>query len=425
MKLVFKPSGTLLRLQFKNTTSAPVTITQVQVKTNTFVDQWRYTLGMGDLDGTPTVSTPLSQNTYTWTVPAGTVIPVYQSGTKPTSLFVWVKGATHSDEAKTTFSVVASQGGFPDIFQSADVLKPGTMTVPITLSPSKFLGSFDGSSNAGSMNSACTPTDKLASLPSEGANNYVKLMSQSGVFVSTYGIDTKDKANAAQIHQSYEWWMETYGPGRHSDYYLPSVHELGTIFPSENAAPNTTASYAFYSTTVKEVTERVQFGEDTELVEAKSTYKGSGTSVANKAVYALRFYDYANNSKRTAFRYEFIQLSSGSKPWTLKITARHLGSAGNYTIDDVSNESFWTSSPRNRNDVTKTLISFGSKSLRASTNNFEVDNFGTSASFTTRSFHLEQQNPIVSSFSRNSVISMNRNTSRYNYPAILFRKGGC
>lgn len=426
VKLVFQPSGTLLRLHLKNVTSAPVTITQVQVKTNVFVDQWRYTLGTNDLSGTPIVPTPLSQQSYAWTVPAGTVIPVYQSGMKPKSLFVWVKGAPYSGEAKTTFSVVASQGGFPDVFQSTDVLKPGTMTVPITLSPSKFLGNFDGSGNAGSMSSACTPTDRLAGLPSDGTNNYVKLVSQTGDFVNTYVLDTKDKVLAAQIHHSYDWLMQTYGPGRHSDYYLPSVHELGTIFPSENANPNASSSYPVYAQTIKDVTERVQFGEDAELVEVKSTYKGSGMSAPNKVVYALRFYGYANNTKRTAFRYEFIKLNVGDKPYALKITARHLGpTTGSHTISDIAQESYWTSSPGNTNDVTRTLIALGSKSVYTGTQQAMINNFGTNCSFATSSVHPQQGNSLLVAFSRNDISGYSRNTSQSGFPTILFKKGGC
>lgn len=120
--------------------------------------------------------------------------------------------------------------------------------------------------------------------------------------------------------------------------HLPSAYEFAQLFPNPT---NNVKCINFGSRSGKKditVTERVALGRNNGgYQEYRSTYR----STAGKVVYALRHVGHGNHY-RTAFRYE-LQSDHTGVGIVVKVQAYLLGSQGEVTIDQVSDEAWWRS----------------------------------------------------------------------------------
>lgn len=219
-----------------------------------------------------------------------------------------------------------------------------------------------------------TPLNKLTTTGTP--SHIVKFMSStSNNFVDARAFDNATDIKNSDILFTQSDAIKRYGPASStntSPYYLPTIWELGAIFPSQRVGFSIYQSYNFADSDIT-VNELVQFEPGQQVAKRKrvtSSYKASGG-----VLYADRFKNYAggmeNNSKRTVFRYEYIKikdLADGTALNGLKITTRYLGNDGDASGYDTEN--FWTDPSKNAHDVTAVFPALGHRAASTGINGY-------------------------------------------------------
>lgn len=208
----------------------------------------------------------------------------------------------------------------------------------------------------------------LNTLPTTGGPTYAaKVMdATTNSFIDPLAFSTAE-AYPSSIYYTHEEALAAYGSSTDKPYYLPTIWELGTIFPSQKSGDDRGQACYFTgggNANGTPIVEKVQFTKDAAPVEVTSEYRGAGGS--SKIVYALRFSGYDGNSKRTAFRYEYFkikELANGTPLHGLKVTTRHLGNAGD--SNSYNTEAYWTNPSKSMQDVTVTYPALGHTSAEA------------------------------------------------------------
>lgn len=403
-KLRFKPSGTILRFQLSNKLTTPVKVTKLCVKTNVFVDQWRYNLKTGVttpnklFHGEPmeNVALPLSQEQrYEWTLPAPVTVPA-ATGTTPGKLndwyYVWVMGTNNLPTSKKTVVSVASEGntGYADVFMSEESLKLGTQSVALELRPNDFTADFGACIDQGALQPKPTveyksPLSYLKTINKDG-KNYV-LVAAGGSserggpirFVDPTLIHRDMGGGFNDYYYKYVEAISIFNDGKQGEitngvsiselqygeyhidrktieegkYGMPTAYELGTIFPGVVVGVPGDKDITHNPNLVERtiLREQVQFIGEKDIVETYSEYS---IPTQSSPVYALRFTNIPG--KKTAYRYANEYLG-GSNGHVLHITTRIIGNAP--TPDNWNDESYWTSN--NSNDVTVTFRNLGTR----------------------------------------------------------------
>lgn len=411
--LYFKPNGTILRLQLLNSQTQKVKITQIKVKTNAFVEQWQYNFANGlvqenKLMGGELLSgtLPLEEQNYTWTLEQPITLNAASnaSNAEPTKsqwLYTWVMGTksfvgprkiefTLQGEGSTTYSAV---------FKTSAALKDGqTMWIPLTVSSSKVGADF-GSAADGPLGEEAVFTNPLAHLvTTDGVNKYAMVVKGTGAPFTL--VDPSQVSGISEpIYYTYAEAMASFQNGIEvsgKKYGLPTIHELGTIFPTQVATNLDHQVYNFTNTALKTVQESVQFIGEQDLTTVTSHYKGSDDGT----LYGLRFDNVP--SKKMAFRYSHAN-------GYVKVTARYLGEQPSPDMNVLATPEYWSS-----NNVGDMEVSFRLLGFQNTPNTFSrFGHYWSSTDTSGRARYLYLSSGAVNGFSHVGV------SSDYRFTVIL------
>lgn len=376
IQLLFKPSGTILRLQVRNALAEQVQINQIKVKTNAFVEQWHYNFGNGLVQANklmggevilPT-ALPLEEQTYTWLPEQPITLPAAggaanADASKSKWFYTWVMGTkSTSGPRKIEFSLVGDGGKTYDaVFKTSAELKDGqTMWIPLTVSSSKVGAIFDGAHD-GAFPVEHVFKNPLEHLVTSGAPHHygmiVKGKASTFEFVdpsqlNNIAADSEAYYNFAQATTLFDkaTGVEVTGGKAGKKYRLPSIKEWGSILPTRYQLPSAEHVANYYFAASDEVievpNEEVQFIGEANITQTTSKYKADGTYI-----YALRF---TNIPQRLcAFRYHY---SNGY----LTITSRYLGEHSTDNIEAISKPSYWKDS-----DLKVSLRALGHRGIKS------------------------------------------------------------
>lgn len=165
-------------------------------------------------------------------------------------------------------------------------------------------------------------------------------------YVSEFGVAEDGKSFATTYEQPLGFYDLERAKGLFAEgfllgYHLPSNSEWLGIFPHQNSTVEFNKSG-----THTEAKETIRVGKDKDTKEYGAHYK----SLGKKVIYAIKFED-TTNDKRTAYRYELVDVLGSSRKGHLKVTARLIGADASISIDTIAKEEWW--STNNTNDKTR------------------------------------------------------------------------
>lgn len=263
-----------------------------------------------------------------------------------------------------------------------------------------------------------SPLNALVETTKLGAN-FIAMFKHKDIegFKDAMTFSDRMDAYSSDIYYNYDQAMvysDTDKP-----YYLPTIWELGTIFPAQKTESDNDLYYYYngQNATGEDILERVQFSKNESPVIVTSRYVGAGEGT--KILYALRFTNLSgalDNSKRTAFRYEYVNLGklkdNITDMWGLKVTTRHLGNDG----DDIgySTEEYWNNVTKNGKDATVIFPAVGRKNEEG----FASLGFYWSST----PFEGEELKASRAYFDQDLVFGYYNNTKDREFPILLFKK---
>lgn len=162
-------------------------------------------------------------------------------------------------------------------------------------------------------------------------------------YVSEFGVAEDGKSFATTHEQPLGFYnledaQKLFAQGFLLGYHLPTNAEWLGIFPSQNSK----VEFNKESDKPEEMKETILVGKGKEEKEYKAYYKSSGTNI-----YGIKFED-ETNDKRTAYRYELVNMPSGSgRKGHLKVTARLIGPDKSVNIEKIADESWWEANDAN------------------------------------------------------------------------------
>ncbi len=339
--LSFKPQGTLLRLQFKNTTAQEQKISEVlfgnaRFSNSVFINFQEATLR----------ANPYGRMHIGMELPSQLTLPAQQSSGW---YYMWVMPHDVND---TTRPIMAFTRETLDVAFTTRVLSTTqaladgkSMSVVLSLGSDAVSGAVDASWYAWTAAAPSgTPRVSLSYLSD-------KVVNQAGTaFVSDYKTNNTGVGLFTQSQAIAKFGNPiTIATKRYS---LPTYNELKAIIPAYNSINNVIifpVDWAKNRNMYNVAEEDVKIGTLTKNYLADYVNTGSGIS------YAVRFKD-DKNYNRTAFRYQYVANATNNLTH-LKVTARYLGASSSATIANVATEAFWSSN--NTADVVRTIPFYG------------------------------------------------------------------
>lgn len=310
--LQFKPSGKLIKFRFHNASQQSVQFSQLRVKTNAFFKDWKYNLSAL---ATGNLAHGYRENTNEWEQ----TYPLLQKEYLPNSYHdllyaLWVMPTTVTTGLSTqVFLTNYSTGEEVLVFESANTLgtKPSQR---ITLS-------YTGIKGNGFPNNKL-PYEYFVGLAQNRATvegtaeniNDLKTKPTLGVDFDESSIVYMNLTDANATVQS------------NANYKIPTMYELGGIFP----APN----YGGISTAVSNTSSYSDFPERISVGGEINNYLADYAS-SNSVVYGVRFQDPAgqDKSKRMIYRYRYWG-TFGQPGYHLEVNMKHIGADDTYDTPD-------------------------------------------------------------------------------------------
>lgn len=352
--LTFKPSGTLLRMRVVNETDAPVTVSTINLVTDAYVSQWRYSFNKltgNDLMEGQSISTARKFNWYdlNTTVKAATtsgtgVSATITPGVSPWQ-FIWVMPKSSTEPLQTTVDLYDNTNKKIPVFSSTS--KPALGSVALNLRLRK----------PGIAAESCFPGGKIPLMYMADYN-----LIRPKVFATTH---STAEANNYYIGAKTVSATSTYVP---AGYHLPTREEWLSVIPGNSDgtgyAPSDEAVMYNSEQYRRDVKETISVAGQTIVGYSDYNYMATYGGYGGLSTYGLRFKGELVNGKRNncnlvAYRYRYLSnggFVNGQYKFFdeyLEITCRYLGNAFRGDINTISNDEFWNIN--NQNDVVRKL----------------------------------------------------------------------
>lgn len=352
--LKFKPSGTLLRMRVLNETDAPVTVSRMNLVTDAYVSQWRYSFNKltgNDLMEGHSISTARKYNWYdlNTTIKAATTSGTGVNARIVTSgspwQFIWVMPKSSTEPLQTTVDLYDNTNKKIPVFASTS--KPALGSVALTLRLRK----------PGIAAESCFPGGKIPLMYMADYN-----LIRPKVFATTH---STAEANNYYIGANTVSATSTYVP---AGYHLPTREEWLSVIPGNSDgtgyAPSHEAVMQNSEQYRRDVKETISVAGQTIVGYSDYNYMSTNGGYAGLSTYGLRFKGELVNGKRSncnlvAYRYRYLSnggFVNGQYKFFdkyLEITCRYLGNAFRGDINTISNDEFWNIN--NQNDVVRKL----------------------------------------------------------------------
>lgn len=323
--IVFKPQGSLLKLNIENSMLIPYRVRSLIVESNAMAFS-----GDFDLSATPTAGT-----LPTWSSNA-TGSRTYTFAARPT-----IAAETQSDQYYLFWTMpITASDPVTKVYANITGISNNAEVAATAVSNYQIFYSTDQPANGKTYNIRTLIKRPVMFLETVAEYN----LASAGIFATSHAFLNADGTPTDALYLDLQDAFITNASSTAPDtYHLPNVNEAYSLFPN----------YTFSQSSAT-AEESVWLPDLKMKIAAKAAYK-KGTVNGNTVLYGIRyqfsFSGGANGGRlnfyASAWRFENVTLD-GVTPVqnVLKVTQRYLGSLSSTTIDDIADEAFWTTVPR-------------------------------------------------------------------------------
>lgn len=372
--LIFRPSGTLLRVRLFYGDAEPIAFSGIRIESNVLVSGWNYSFTRNSLTGTAD----------------GNLLQGYVDDDSQISL-----GGTYNFPQPVTLS--SSNPKSPWYYLWVMPRKPG-LPPPSGGFKTKIFVEVDGQGEI-QLFSSTRETLKLGAIPIElpGCQDFPfgrlpldfvaekNLARVSGAWVLQSDNTTPNSSNNQILPMQglNEFYPPSYGIIDNKRYYIPTAEDMWSLFLMGNNKLNVSPNGTFYNR--REDRMRVG-GQGGRLFEGspRDRYYAYWYRHTDGVVYAVRLTG-RGNCHVLAYRYRFVGGTAANPSSYVEVSSRYVGrnsslGIGRATLtgnewqnilqNHVCQPDFWTPAPSRRFSQTVTLPTIGAKQVRGGVDSF-------------------------------------------------------